>query len=647
MTRGYLLFVAAFCLVFLYSPDPVEAQRRRSRAPELDPEKFDQVATRLREDSDLLELQDGKLKLKFPGDREVNRFNRKMMGSANRSVGRSGGRSGWLELTGDHNCQLTTTRDVQLDVRLDNNRSQSKLFERQHIELHELNHPFRLTEIASYGDQLELLYHNAGQQTVFWLVQTPIQVQIVLVEGSTGVRYTADSLSTMATRYDMSAILETAAQAGFNLQGLGSSEGLLALVTDVLKFTDEDFEAFKDEWSDLDSTDFQTRRDAIEKLRLEFNDWKTGVAYGLLKYGSSSIQFQASLNQAAKTDPEPSTETQPTSRSFDLVHAVVTERLTEDAATLIRLLDRVHDAQKPTDVENTVRQLRKVSGQNSLGDPDEWKKWIAESRVPETIPDRDPADEMTTEYYRYGSARSSLSKLVRLTVGADEKWQLDREAWRKMFGGMEMRHVVRNATARYRETKLPPSWLHIGDGYHPEYVDFPQVMLKEYENQLNKQLDLRRLHDRTFGSRGRKSFNREIESPGVSVLLAMHPRTRGWDEIEKQYFSLNISDGTSRATRLRLHEVAGKECSLLLKSGPRNELLWLHQAEDGSCWIHHATMDGMYSRQATSGKKLFDDNQALITGNAYRLFSEMGVDVSESIGGPLEFQDVPLEVKSK
>ena len=55
---------------------------------------------------------------------------------------------------------------------------------------------------------------------------------------------------------------------------------------------------------------------------------------------------------------------------------------------------------------------------------------------------------------------------------------------------------------------------------------------------------------------------------------------------------------------------------------------------------------GLTSIRATDGQQLWDSNRQLFEDSVYRLFAEMGVNVGETAGGPLEINDVPIKVEA-
>ena len=492
--------------------------------------------------------------------------------------------------------------------------------------------------------------------------------------------FSGRSLAELVVMHDMATLTAEFKANALPVDQLGTSNRIVDVVVDLLMFDENRVSELKEQWADLAADDFQTRSDATKRLKVEFGQQRTELAFVLLHPKKFSLPIRAAFSEtvkAIKADDDRDEKLSQAERKAQkllendksAIRTVVEGKLHQQPAVLIRLLGQIETAKWKVDkavlMTKTIEQLEAVTDQKLGKDIKQWQAWQLEqisadskksvskkgnekSKTDSTKAKEDAAQSVAT------FARTELAQLLVLTIGENGRLQLDRNQWKQSFSNKPAKQILADIQKQMKESGVPQSWVKIGNGYDWDYVDYPQMLLEKYEFALNEKnlssnpLSRYRSTSRSsYRNQKEKSLNREIEFGPVRGRLMMHPQQRGAGEPKQEYFLFDLNDASSDGEFIvRVLEKESECFSLMAKSADEAKVLMIGQNESGRCWIHLGAGADLKSAAADSAKELFEQNREWITSDVAAFVSECGINFSEPLGGPFNIANaVPAKKK--
>jgi hypothetical protein len=274
---------------------------------------------------------------------------------------------------------------------------------------------------------------------------------------------------------------------------------------------------------------------------------------------------------------------------------------------------------------------------------DAWKSWAelaqpprAESTIPEFAGNRALKEDAL--YFR---ARVELSRLVKLTADG-KSLGLDRESWKQRFGGNSVAQLAGEVQKQYDATNLPKSWLTLGDGYDLAGTDYPHVLFEDVVSKLVEGSPYAQSHyiNRRNQAMSRpKSLNRSFDIQHAFGELEMHSENQPQpnQEVKAEYFKLNLRDLNSEGSLLNLEEYPNGEFSLCFIDQAMDLVFLLtRQANQPTRLALLRGSEATYLSDA-SPAELFEKNKDILQAKIFPVLQHAGIDLSEKLGGPLEF----------
>lgn len=512
-----------------------------------------------------------------------------------------------------------------------------------YLHLVEKQAPFRQVHLDCSGPEIQILAIEPANGTVLRLRQAESgAVLLQLMTDQACEVHAAKSFNELW--FEHSKLLSERFFPLLRRLGVGTpavdlKEKLQAQVLNDLAYGATKQSEFLEEFRDLEADDFQKRADATKRLEAEFSQWALPIARGIREPGLNA-EVRARLRKvfAAKA----SADEKATAELMD------SQRLDSNPRFLVRLLG---DCRTPEESKLVRQRLTQITGQDFADDLDRWQAW-AEAAQPAAIQPELPefaAGRPLKTDASYFRARVELSRLLRLTAD-NSSIKLDRESWKKRFEGKSIAELAEGIRQQYEATKLPHSWLTLGDGYDLSTTDYPQVLFGDVVDQLVQGSPYAQSFyiNRQHQARNRpKTLNREFDIQTASGELELHPENRAPanQEIKEDYFKLNLREMNSAGSLLTLEELPSGEFSLCFVDQSTDIVLLIsRQAQQP---VRLALMRGTDSLllSAASPLELFAKNRELLAAKVFPLLQHAGIDLSEPMGGPLKIE--PAETAEK
>jgi hypothetical protein len=418
---------------------------------------------------------------------------------------------------------------------------------------------------------------------------------------------------------------------GIGTPAVDLTEKLQAQVLNDLAYGAARQTEFLEAFKDLEAEDFESRAKATERLENEFANWSLPIARGL-RDTTLNAEIRARLKKVfeakASADEKATAE------------LMASQKLDSNPRFLVRLLA---DSRTPEEKELVLGQLRIVADKDLGAELDAWKSWAelaqpprAESTIPEFAGNRALKEDAL--YFR---ARVELSRLVKLTADG-KSLGLDRESWKQRFGGNSVAQLAGEVQKQYDATNLPKSWLTLGDGYDLAGTDYPHVLFEDVVSKLVEGSPYAQSHyiNRRNQAMSRpKSLNRSFDIQHAFGELEMHSENQPQpnQEVKAEYFKLNLRDLNSEGSLLNLEEYPNGEFSLCFIDQAMDLVFLLtRQANQPTRLALLRGSEATYLSDA-SPAELFEKNKDILQAKIFPVLQHAGIDLSEKLGGPLEF----------
>lgn len=504
-----------------------------------------------------------------------------------------------------------------------------------YLHLAEKQAPHRQVHLESNEDELQLMVIEPASGTVMRLRQ--VESGAVLLQMATpefSESFQAESFNDLW--FERAEILSEKFFPLLKKLGIGTpavdlTEKLQAQVLNDLAYGAARQAEFLEAFKDLEAEDYETRAKATERLENEFANWSLPIARGL-RDTTLNAEIRARLKKVF--------ETKASADEKATAELMTSQKLDNNPQFLVRLLA---DCRTPEEKELVLGQLRIVAGKDLGAELDAWKSWAdaaqpprAESNIPEFAGNRALKEDAL--YFR---GRVELSRLVKLTADGTSLG-LDRESWKQRFGGKSVAQLAEDVQKQYDATNLPKSWLTLGDGYDLASTDYPHVLFEDVVSKLVEGSPYAQSHyiNRRNQAMSRpKSLNRAFDIQHAFGELEMHSENQPQpnQEVKPEYLKLNLRDMNSEGSLLNLEEYPNGEFSLCFIDQAMDLVFLLtRQANQPTRLALLRGSEATYLSDA-SPVELFEKNKDVLRAKIFPVLQHAGIDLSEKLGGPLEF----------
>ena len=504
-----------------------------------------------------------------------------------------------------------------------------------YLHLAEKQAPHRQVHLENNEDELQLMVIEPATGTVMRLRQ--VESGAVLLQMATpefSESFQAESFNDLW--FERAEVLSEKFFPLLKKLGIGTpavdlTEKLQAQVLNDLAYGAARQTEFLEAFKDLEAEDFESRAKATERLENEFANWSLPIARGL-RDTMLNAEIRARLKKVfeakASADEKATAE------------LMTSQKLDSNPRFLVRLLA---DSRTPEEKELVLGQLRIVAGKDLGAEFDAWKAWAemaqpprSEAAIPEFAGNRALKEDAL--YFR---ARVELSRLVKLTADGTSLG-LDRESWKQRFGGNSVAQLAGEVQKQYDATNLPKSWLTLGDGYDLACTDYPHVLFEDVVSKLIEGSPYAQSHyiNRRNQAMSRpKSLNRAFDIQHAFGELEMHSENQPQpnQEVKAEYFKLNLRDLNSEGSLLNVEEYPNGEFSLCFIDQAMDLVFLLtRQANQPTRLALLRGSEATYLSDA-SPAELFEKNKDILQAKIFPVLQHAGIDLSEKLGGPLEF----------
>jgi len=503
-----------------------------------------------------------------------------------------------------------------------------------YLHLAEKQSPHRQVHLENNDDELQLMVIEPVTGTVMRLRQ--VESGAVLLQVATPEvceSFQADSFNDLW--FEQAEVLSEKFFPLLKKLGIGTpavdlTEKLQAQVLNDLAYgalrQTEFLEAFKD----LEAEDYDTRAAATERLEKEFPNWSLPIARGLR---------DTTLNAEVRARLKKVFEAKASADERATAELMTSQKLDNNPRFLVRLLT---DSRTPEEKELVLGQLRSVAGKDLGTELEAWKAWAETAQPPRpkaNIPEF-AGNRALKEDSLYFRGRVEISKLVKLAADG-ASLRLDRESWKQRFGGKSVAQLAEEVQKQYDATNLPKSWLTLGDGFDLASTEYQHVLFEDVVSKLVEGSPYAQSHyinRRNQAASRPKSLNRAFDIQHAFGELEMHPENQPQpnQEFKAEYLKLNLRDMNSEGSLLTVEEYPSGEFSLCFIDQAMDVVLLISRQSNQPTRI--ALLRGSEATYLSDASplELFQKNKEVLQAKVFPVLQHAGIDLNETLGGPLE-----------
>ena len=399
--------------------------------------------------------------------------------------------------------------------------------------------------------------------------------------------------------------------------------------------------AFRERFKDLDSKKFDEREAATKLLLSQFEEWKDVIRHAI---ANEEYSFETRVRLKRALDENSSEEDQ------QLVSMVVSEKLAENAEYLIWLLE---NEKEEANIQAIIGQLTKITKQEFGPDVAKWKQWI-EASLPAVSDDYKVVSKSMAEEIGYlQGMRKQISQIAAFRLEED-RLVINRDLWRDRFGGKTVKELVETTRKEIKERGLPANWFNSRASHVDDEADYAQVFFDEISQSVPSQLRQNYMYHgmNTFNYRN-SSLGRHFEQRHMLGMLEFHqypaPDARGVvnnsGKKKVEYVRLALREKEEGWQALDIYENRN-QLRIILSSNRANAIIYFQQNEDLQVSLYDLRGGEVFkSIEAENARKMIDENQEYLQKELLPILENYGLQLSEELGGPFEFENAELKRK--
>ncbi len=402
----------------------------------------------------------------------------------------------------------------------------------------------------------------------------------------------------------------------------------------LAKMTEDEKSQFRKFAGNLDDKSYRERTKAAGELGKNVKG-QTELLVKVLNDDSFSpevrYRVQKLIQQQKKSD------------LLDTMNYVNRSGLTKNRDYLCWLLQRQSE---PVSYRRVLNSLSSQAGQTDFSDVSGTQTWMAAQQsafhslagisMTEELSANDPMKETGA----IDKAKTSLKAFLRLSM-KDDNLSLDRDHFKKLFGGKTIRQLSDEVDALRKKNNLPKTWYRAGGNHSISSSDYQQVHFGLIAEKLGANNNQR--HYGGFGGGGidggSRSTARDRNAKGSNVQLRMldsKSRTstskRKKSKGQAKKFQFAIEEIRSPYRKIIVTEYQSGRTDFRFVSEKANVIVQLVSSEKG-VYVHDIRGSRVFAAEATDLNNLIADHREYFTEKFFPLVEYLGVSVDPVLYG--------------
>ena len=410
------------------------------------------------------------------------------------------------------------------------------------------------------------------------------------------------------------------------------------VVDSLAPLSQDRVDAFMNEYSDLESAEFEVREAATKRLSKDYTKWKDLIRVGVAS-DSFSLELRSRLQKIVGEQSGDSGK--------ELISLATSADLKNDPEYLLWLAEQTKDEQQ----KHVVAQLEKVTGKDFGSDLAAWKKLIGQKETKGDLKEENLAGNPLVEVKAYLPQMAvPTADLLRLRVD-NNQLKLDRKYWSDYFKGEKIETIVKRVRAEMEKSNLPSRWLNPAGGYSLKNVFHEHVLFENIQSAIPAALSHNHYYYGNFSNYRRSQINRFVEQNHLLMKLdrqTVEKSDRGGTSKNSKPTTFRYHAKERRDTLMSLTVTEDEDVgfSITISGGKTDSLFQLHQQKNGK--IFCALLNGGKStiKSAETYSELYRLETEFVTQKINPIFARFGIQIPASIGGPLEIKNGPAPKSS-
>ncbi len=391
----------------------------------------------------------------------------------------------------------------------------------------------------------------------------------------------------------------------------------------------------------LAAKQYKQREAASEAITKSFADHESTLSRAALDR-TFSPEIRARLNRIIDKQSSPEAKAR---RQF-LVQMV--ER--QNAAYLLWLMQAQTDPLRRQIIGEALRGLLNIEESADAIAAGDWPTLVASHSLgawastellsggPNTL--SDPLQESG----HLQKVAAHTGKLVRLVWRGDQL-DVDREHWKKPFGGRDIKDLVKQVEQQIADSQLPPGWFNPGGSlYTIQSAQHPQVLFEHLQVASGKEHSGPVTVSRSYYNAryaGNNTPNRLFENGALKGRLQFEKPQRNRSSTPKEIdlsgkpFLFSLSEVNSPERTVYVHEPASGQLQLRVQSEASDFIMQLVQSENGAL-VQYVRGSQVIAYQAATFRQLQDAHPEFFRDQFFPLLRHLGISVADDVSAPPE-----------
>lgn len=409
---------------------------------------------------------------------------------------------------------------------------------------------------------------------------------------------------------------------------------VLALLTPV---NDQRLAEFQTEFVSLESTKYEERQAASQKLTDDFEKWKEVIRYAV---GSDrfSVEVRARLQKLIK-DKSSEDDRQ-------LIGLVASADLLNDKEYLVWLLSQ---CQQESQKNHVVKKLRELTDQDLGLEVEAWQKIVARTPKNSSTDSAASVDSLVKVEGYLPQMAEPTANLLKLKVDG-ERVKLDRQSWSDQFNGESIKSLVTRLQEQVKKSNLPGRWFNAG-GHSLDHVRHEHVLFEHIQTVIPSQMSPNYYSYGNLSGYRNSTINRKIEQPHIFLKfnLEEQERTKGGvrraSKNKPNIFHYAVRERRDSNMVLSFTERQDSSVCLTIASLDAKTVFQLYQASDGKSACHLLVAGTRKSVDADSFAAISSQHPEFMKSAVRPILARFGIQIPQKLGGPLEIKNAPRPTK--
>ena len=512
------------------------------------------------------------------------------------------------------------------------------------IRLTDLNDATNRVEIKSddANKDLSLFSMDLSKQKIHIIRQTGQGVTLVAIDGDSFNYMSEKTVNDLIAQPQFVSKLDGFREAGLGLPKVASQSRIETLIESILKFSDQDREAFENDFPNLTSKKFKLRKQAAKELSKKLKDHVAPVSAMLLS-DSLPLEMRARFLEAIQASDDEETVL--------VIRTIVGGKLTDSPAVLLRLLaHQTASKANPDSIRSTINRLEKVTGQQLGEDVEAWSRWISEEdknaeEAVEKVTDSAAKSKAPPKNIAKTAAKTNrrrlrktgreqveepLKDLLKLALSDSGTIEINRAHWAELFDGKSPRDTMKEAKESFEASGLPKSWLKMGGEHNIAGLGYEQILFERIADGVKVRSQNHEMHMHMNGQKT-KSLNRTMYKSDLRLTMMVHEEGKRWEDKRHKpaYFKFLFEDEAEDLFYL-LSEHPQQGFTIFVFWNDGETVLNFRCDEEGKVQINHVSKKTATSLSAESVDQLLKNNGDFVSEQLLPLLAKIGISADEA-----------------